>query len=162
MSTCSVSRMRAPSPAVTRAASIVFAVAAAAVLAFTALVNSHDARHPVARPAPSTPAPESTIDVPGTVSQGPSAAQRRAWLRLLRGRWVRDVRNNYFLFRADGTGEWVAYGQRLWTGKATPRSARTFELFDTHGQGGAAYWRVRLLSGGRLFFAGTRQVYRKI
>jgi hypothetical protein len=155
-------RMRAPSPAVTRAASVVFAVAAAAVLAFTAFVNSHSAPRPVVRPAPSTPAPQSTIDVPGTVSHTPSAVRSRAWLRLLRGRWARDVRNNYFQFRADGTGEWVAYGQRLWTGKATPRSARTFDLFDTHGQGGSSYWRVRLLSGRRLFFAGTQQVYRKV
>jgi hypothetical protein len=155
--------MRAPSPAVTRAASVVFAVAAAAVLAFTALVNSHGARRPTARPpVPSTPAPQSTIDVPGTVSNTPSAARSKAWLRLLRGRWARDVRNNYFQFRADGTGEWVAYGQRLWTGKATPRGNRMFDLFDTQGQGGTSYWRVRLLTGGRLFFAGTQQVYRKV
>jgi hypothetical protein len=154
--------MRAPSPAVTRAASVVFAMAAAAVLAFTALVNAHSTRRPVARPAPSTPAPQSTADVPGTVAQTPSAARSKVWLRLLRGRWARDVRNNYFQFRADGTGEWVAYGQRLWTGKATARTSRTFDLFDTHGQGGASYWRVRLLSGGRLFFAGTQQIYRRV
>lgn len=146
----------------TRAASIVFAMAAAAVLAFTALVNSHTARRPVARSVPSSPAPQSTVDEPGTVASTPSAARSKVWLRLLRGRWARDVRNNYFQFRADGTGMWVAYGQRLWTGRATPRSARTFDLFDTHGQGGAAYWRIRLLGGGRLFFAGTQQIYRKV
>jgi hypothetical protein len=149
---------------VTRAASVVFAVAAAAVLAFTALVNSHTTRRPVARPVPSSssPAPQSTIDEPGTVANTPNATQSKVWLRPLRGRWARNVRNNYFQFRADGTGVWVAYGQRLWTGRATPRSARTFDLFDTHGQGGSSYWRIRLLSGGRLFFAGTQQVYRRV
>lgn len=154
--------MRAPPPAVTRAASIVFAMAAAAVLAFTALVNSQNGPRPIARPAPSSPVPQSTIDVPGTVTHTPGATRSRAWLRLLRGRWARDVRNNYFQFRADGTGVWVAYGQRLWAGRATARSARTFDLFDAHGEGGSSYWRVRLLSRGRLFFAGTQQVYRKV
>jgi hypothetical protein len=113
-------------------------------------------------PSSSSPAPQSTIDEPGTVTNTPNATQSKAWLRLLRGRWARNVRNNYFQFRADGTGVWVAYGQRLWTGRATPRGARTFDLFDTHGQGGASYWRIRLLSGRRLFFAGTQQVYRKV
>lgn len=146
----------------TRTAAIVFAVAAVGVLAFTALVDSQARSRPTARPA--SPAPRSTADVPGTVaSDAPDAARSRTWLRPLRGRWARDPRNNYFQFGADGTGVWVAYGQRLWTGRAAPRDARTFDLFDTQGHGGGAYWQVRLVGGGNgLLFAGTQQVYRKV
>ncbi|MCW2944649.1 MAG: hypothetical protein JWR24_1366 [Actinoallomurus sp.] len=163
--------MRTPSvaPAVTRAVAVALAVAAAAVLAFTALVDYHGAKRPAAAPTqPVTPVPASTlpgsIDLPTAEPTGRrvSASTAKAWLKALTGMWAQDPRNNYFQFRADGTGEWVAYGQKLWTGRATPRDAKTFDLSDPSGQG-ESYWQVKLISGGRkLLFAGTRQTYRKI
>jgi len=160
-------RRHSVGPAATRAASIALAIAAAVVLAFTALASYHGGKKPVAAPMrPVTPVPVSTI--PGSVAVPPtqparprlSVSRTRAWLTLLRGRWARD-RNNYFQFRADGTGQWVAYGRKLWSGKATPRGARIFDLTDPSGQD-ASYWRVKLLTGGkRLYFAGSQQTYRK-
>lgn len=172
-------RMRMPSlgPAVTRAVSIAFAVAAVAVLVFTALADRSGGAGPAAgptRPAPSGPAatasPEATV--PGSVDEPPTPEPEptrshvrpsvaRAWLRHLAGRWTQDTQDNYFRFQADGTGEWVAFGQKLWTGRAVPRDARTFDLSDPNGQG-PGYWRVRLLRGGDdLYFAGTRTTYHK-
>jgi hypothetical protein len=162
--------MRTPSvaPAVTGAASVALAAAAAAVLVFTALADYHRGTKTVPTPTqPATPVPASTlpgsVDLP-TAEARPSVrtADARTWLKALTGRWARDPGNNYFQFRADGTGEWVAYGQRLWTGRATPRDAKTFDLSDSDGQGGS-YWQVKLVSGGKRFlFAGTRQTYRKM
>ncbi|MCO5973651.1 hypothetical protein [Actinoallomurus soli] len=163
--------MRLPSvaPAVTRTISIVLAVAAVGVLAFTALADRNGGRRPAAAPSqPATPVAESTM--PGSIDLPPTsapatprvrAADARTWLRALAGKWTQDARKNYFQFQPDGTGEWVAFGQKLWTGKATPRDATTFDLSDRSGQG-ASYWRVTLVSGGRsLFFAGTQTTYRK-
>jgi hypothetical protein len=103
--------------------------------------------------------------LPGSVDSPPAppaipAARRKRWLRSLAGTWVRDAKNTYFRFHADGSGEWVAFGQHLWSGRATPRDARTFDLTDTGGHGGG-YWRITLLGGGKLLFAGTRQTFRK-
>lgn len=159
-------------PEVTRAASVALAVAAVALLAVTALADHHGGVKPVASPAttpvrPPSPVPESTmpgsVDEPSTAPARPRvpAAKARAWLRALAGKWAQDPNTNYFEFRPDGTGEWVAYGQRLWTGTATPRNAKTFDLSDPSGQG-TSYWQVKLVSGGKkLLFAGTRQTYRK-
>lgn len=157
-------------PAVTGAASILLAVAAVAILAFTALANAHRGTHRSARPSTSTPAspvPASTmpgsVDLPTTPPARPKvrAATAKVWLRALAGRWLRGDQNNYFHFRADGNGEWIAYGQKLWSGRATPRTATTFDLSDPTGQS-AAYWQVRIISGGRrLYFAGTQQTYVK-
>jgi hypothetical protein len=160
--------MRTVAPAVTRAAAIGTAVAAVGVLAFTAFVNSQSA-HPQARPAPTrpvTPVPVSTlpgsVDSPadGTTRPRVTARQKKLWLRGLAGTWTRDVKHTYFRFHADGSGEWVAFGQKLWTGKAAPRDARTFDLSDPDGHGGA-YWQVKLLGGRKLLFAGTRQTFIK-
>jgi hypothetical protein len=152
--------------AVTRAAAIGTAAAALGVIAFTAIADSRSG-HRQARPAPTrpvTPVPVSTL--PGSVDSpdenGPmvTAAQRRRWLRGLVGTWTRNTNNTYFRFHSDGSGEWVAFGQELWTGTVHPRDARTFDLSDPAGHGGA-YWRVRLLGHGRLLFAGTRQTFTK-
>lgn len=163
--------MRTP-PVVTvvaRAASIALAVAAVAVLVFTALVD-HDAGGRRRTPAPTrpiTPAPASTM--PGSIdlSTTPAptrpvpASEAKTALKRLAGTWVQDGVNNYFRFRADGTGEWVAFGQRLWSGTATPRDATTFALSDPSGQG-ESYWQVKLVGGGKkLFFAGTGRTYRR-
>jgi hypothetical protein len=164
--------MRLPSvpPAVTRTISIVLAVAAVGVLAVTALADRHGGGHEPAaqRSRPVSPIPESTmpgsIDLPTTSAPATPhvrVADARTWLRALAGRWTQDAQKNYFQFRPDGSGEWVAFGQRLWTGKATPRDATTFDLSDRSGQG-ASYWRVTLVHGGKeLFFAGTQRTYRK-
>lgn len=171
--------MRMPSvgPAVTRAVSIALAVAAVAVLVYTALADRGGGARPVteaSRPTSSvsaaTASPETTVpgsvDVPPAPKPGPTRSHvrdsvARAWLRGLAGRWTQDTQDNYFRFQADGTGEWVAFGQKLWTGKAVPRDARTFDLSDPNGQG-PSYWRVSLLHGGDdLYFAGTRAMYHK-
>jgi hypothetical protein len=160
-------------PEVTRVASVALAVAAVALLAVTALGDHQDgrgsARSPAATPVrPSSPVPESTlpgsVDEPSTAPARPkvAASKARAWLRALAGKWAQDPATNYFQFRPDGTGEWVAYGQRLWTGTATPRDATTFDLSDPSGLG-TSYWRVTLVGGGRrLRFAGTGQTYPKV
>ncbi len=158
--------MRTIAPAVTRAAAVAAAAAAVGVLAFTALVDAQGggrpARTPKARPV--SPVPVSTL--PGmavpTDSAGPSvgAKQARTWLGALAGTWTRDGRNTYFSFHPDGTGTWVSFGQNLWSGKAVPRDATTFDLSDTDGHGGG-YWQVALLGGGRLRFAGTGQIFGK-
>jgi hypothetical protein len=163
--------MRTVAPAVTRAAAIGTAAAAVGVLAFTAYVDSQADGRPTPRPAPATthpvtPVPVSTlpgsVDSPSDAGTAPrvTAARRKVWLRGLTGTWTRNVKNTYFRFHADGSGEWVAFGQRLWTGKATPRNARTFDLSDPDGHGGA-YWQVRLLGHQKMLFAGTRQTFTK-
>jgi hypothetical protein len=166
--------VRTPSwaPEVTRVTSVALAVAAVALLAVTALADHPGGGRPVTGPAatsarPSGPAPVPTlpgsIEEPSTAPARPkvAASKARAWLRALAGKWAQDPATDYFQFRPDGTGEWVAYGQRLWTGTATPRDATTFDLSDPSGQG-TSYWRVTLVGGGRkLVFAGTRQTYPK-
>lgn len=151
--------------AVTRAAAIGTAAAALGVLAFTALADSQPGRQQRPRPAPTrptTPVPVSTlpgsIDSPDASAPPVTAAQRKRWLQELVGTWARNTKNTYFRFHSDGSGEWVAFGQELWTGTVHPRDARTFDLADPGGYGGA-YWQVRLLGHGKLLFAGTRQTF---
>ena len=160
--------MRTVAPAVTRAAAIGTAVAAVGVLAFTAVVNSQGTHRQIraAPTRPVTPVPVSTlpgsIDAPAEGTDRPhvTARQKKLWLRGLAGTWTRDGRHTYFRFHADGSGEWSAFGQKLWTGKATPRDAKTFDLSDPDGHGGD-YWQVTLLRGRKLLFAGTRQTFVK-
>jgi hypothetical protein len=162
-------RMRLSSAAVTRTISIVLAVAAVGVLAVTALADRQSGRRPAVQPSrPASPIAESTM--PGSIDLPPTSAppkprvrpaDAKTWLRALAGKWTQDARKNYFQFQPDGTGTWVAFGQKLWSGKATPRDATTFDLSDRSGQG-AEYWQVKLVSGGKeLFFAGTQTTYRK-
>src|SRR4051812_37335157 len=148
--------MRTVAPAVTRAAAIGTAVAAVGVLAFTAIADSQAGHRrttqerQAAPTHPVTPVPDSTlpgsVDSPAGDATGPrvTAAQKRRWLHGLTGTWTRNVKNTYFRFHADGSGEWVAFGQKLWTGTATPRDARNFDLSDPDGHGGA-YWQVKLI-----------------
>jgi hypothetical protein len=165
--------MRTVAPAVTRAAAIGTAAAAVGVLAFTAIADSQAGhRAPSAGTTPEqqapthpvTPVPDSTL--PGSVDSPAgdatdshvTVAQKKRWLHGLTGTWTRNVKNTYFRFHADGSGEWVAFGQKLWTGTATPRDARNFDLSDPDGHGGA-YWQVKLIGRHRLLFAGTRQTF---
>jgi hypothetical protein len=165
--------MRSPllPPQVTKALAVAAAVAAIAILAFTAFADYYAPHRTEAAPtvAPSSPQPEpeptmpGSVEEPGTEPTKPpvSAARARRWLKALAGKWAQSPDADYFLFHADGSGEWYAFGQRLWTGKATPRTATTFDLSDPSGQG-SQYWQVRLTgSGRRLFFAGTGHTYRK-
>ncbi len=155
-------RMASLAPDLAKAGSVALAVAAAAIIGFTAMADGHGRTKAAPTPTtPTTPVPATTL--PGSVDQPPEpkvpAAKARFWMRRLVGKWAQTTRDDYFQFHSDGTGEWIAYGQRLWTGTATPRDARTFDLSDAHGEG-ASYWRVRLLRGGRrLYFAGTQQIY---
>jgi len=152
-------------PAVTRAAAVGTAIAALSVLGFTALVNSQSGAGPRPTTAssptrPVTPVPVSTlpgVEAPPT-RPSISAAQKKAWLRRLAGTWVRDGKHTYFRFHLNGSGEWSAFGQNLWTGTATPRDARHFDLSDPDGHGGA-YWQVTLLADRKMRFAGTRQMF---
>jgi hypothetical protein len=161
--------MRTVAPAVTRAAAIGTAVAAVGVVGYTAYVNSQAAPRPVqaapTRSASPVPVPTlpGTVDPPadGTNTPQVTARQKRLWLRALTGTWARDAKHTYFRFRRDGSGQWMAFGQNLWTGKATPRDARTFDLSDPDGHGGS-YWQVTLLGRGRMLFAGTRQTFTKV
>ena len=157
--------MRTVAPAVTRAAAVGTAFAAVGVLVFTAVVDAQSDGDRPPRPVathPVTPVPVSTLPGVEAPSAAPTVSARRArvWLRGLTGTWTRDVKKTYFRFHADGSGEWVAFGQKLWSGKATPRDARTFDLTDIDGHGGA-YWQVRLLSRHTLVFAGTGQRFRR-
>ncbi|MEV0399307.1 hypothetical protein [Actinoallomurus sp. NPDC050550] len=163
--------MRLPSmaPAVTRTISIVLAVAAVGILLVTALADRHGSRRPDARPSrPASPVAESTmpgsIDLPPTTEPATPhvrAADAKTWLRALAGKWSQAGGKDYFQFQPDGTGQWMAFGQKLWSGKATPRDATTFDLSDLTGQG-ASYWRVELQSGRKkLFFVGLQKTYRK-
>ena len=160
--------MRTVAPAVTRATAIGTAAAAVGVLVYTAVADSQSGS-PRPQPAPTrpvTPVPASTlpgsIDSPadGTTAPRVTAAQKKRWLRGLAGTWTRNVKNTYFRFHTDGSGEWVAFGQKLWTGTAIPRDARTFDLSGSDGHGGG-YWQVRLIGGRKLLFAGTRQTFTK-
>ena len=163
--------MRLPSmaPAVTRTISIVLAVAAVGILVITALADRNGSRRPAPRRSrPASPVAESTmpgsIDLPPTTEPATPhvrAADARTWLHALAGKWSQDGGKDYFQFQPDGTGQWMAFGQKLWSGKATPRDATTFDLSDRTGQG-ASYWRVELQSGGKkLFFVGLQKTYRK-
>ncbi len=160
--------MRMPSlaPELAKAASVALAVAAIAIIGFTALADSRGATKapPTAAPTrPAGPSPVATLpgSVDGETTPTVSAAQSRRWMRGLVGKWAQTTRDDYFQFHSNGTGEWIAYGQKLWTGTATPRNAKTFDLSDAHGEG-AAYWRVTLTGRGRrLYFAGTQQTYPK-
>lgn len=159
--------MRTVTPALTRAAAVGTAAAAVGVLVFTAIVNAQSGERAAPTPTrarPVTPVPASTLPGVKTPEDAPTrpitAAQKRVWLRRLAGTWSRDAKNTSFRFRADGSGAWVAFGQNLWTGTASPRDATTFDLSDPDGHGGA-YWRVTLLGGGRMRFAGTGQIFRK-
>lgn len=160
--------MRTVAPLVTRAAAIGTAAAAVGVLAFTAIADSQAGHHQV-RPTPThpvAPVPASTlpgsVDSPddGTMPPRITAAQKKRWLRRLAGTWARNVRHTYFRFHADGSGEWVAFGQKLWTGTATPLGPRTFDLSDPDGHGGS-YWQVRLVGLRKLVFVGTQQTFTK-
>jgi hypothetical protein len=158
--------MRSAGPALTRAAAIGTAVAALAVIGFTAIVDYGGRASPspsVPPTRPVTPVPQSTlpgsIDTPTPAPHVP-AAKRKKWLRTLAGTWTRDAKHTFFRFRPDGSGEWIAFGQHLWTGKATPRDATTFDLSDPDGHGGA-YWQVTIVGGKKLVFAGTRQTFQK-
>ncbi|MGH3382710.1 MAG: hypothetical protein ACRDP6_49080 [Actinoallomurus sp.] len=161
--------MRMIAPAVTRAAAIGTAAAAVGVIAFTAIADSQAGSPRAATPTPTRPAsPVPATTLPGSIDSPAdgetrpriSAAQRKIWLRGLAGTWTRNVKNTYFRFSVDGTGEWVAFGQKLWTGKATPLDARNFDLSDPDGHGGS-YWQVKLINRRRLLFAGTRQTFTK-
>jgi hypothetical protein len=155
--------MRRVAPAVTRAAAVGTALAAVGVLVFTAVVDFQNDASPAPSPSltrPVTPVPASTL--PGSVDT-PSARpvparQAKRWRRGLTGTWTRNKKNTYFRFAADGTGEWVAFGQKLWSGTATPRDATTFDLTDIDGHGGS-YWQVRLVSRHKLRFVGTGQTF---
>jgi hypothetical protein len=158
--------MRALAPAVTRAAAVGTAVAAVGVIGFTALVNSQSGARPQAaspsQTRPVAPVPVSTLPgvEPPQSTPHVTAAQKKAWLRRLTGTWTRDAKHTYFRFHSDGTGEWKAFDQNLWTGTAVPRDARHFDLSDPDGHGGA-YWQVTLLGGDKMLFAGTRQTFQK-
>jgi hypothetical protein len=161
-------RMSSFAPELAKAASVALAVAAVAIIGFTALADSRGATRVAPTPTrPPSPVPVSTL--PGSVDRQSTepaapavpASKARVWMKALVGKWAQTTRDDYFQFHSDGTGEWVAYGQRLWTGTFSPRDAKTFDLSDAHGEG-ASYWRVRLIGGGRkLYFAGTQQTYPK-
>ncbi|GAA2159276.1 hypothetical protein [Actinomadura napierensis] len=92
----------------------------------------------------------------------PIPAIKTADVKPLVGRWVGPA-EDYFQFKADGTGVWVKNGQKLWSGTAIPEGGGTYRF---SWQGGdpktASYWGVSLTEKNtKIVFAGTSQKYAK-
>lgn len=74
---------------------------------------------------------------------------------------------DYWLFKADGSGTWVAQDQKLWTGTVIPagKTDKGAEIFRLSWQGtdpGESYWQVEVMvKEGTMIFAGTQQEYKK-
>ncbi|WP_235017974.1 hypothetical protein [Thermomonospora echinospora] len=86
-------------------------------------------------------------------------------VRPLVGRWVgAGPTKDYFVFRADGSGAWMARGRALWKGQVIPDGANKFRFsWEGRDPQQASYWGVTLESGGRkLVFGGTNQTYTKV
>ncbi|QKW36670.1 hypothetical protein HUT06_23760 [Actinomadura sp. NAK00032] len=91
----------------------------------------------------------------------PLPAVKPSDVKPLVGRWV-GTAEDYFQFKADGSGVWVRGGQKLWSGAAIPEGDGKFRF---SWQGGdprmASYWGVTLEDKSTLVFAGTNQKYKK-
>ncbi|MDL4820323.1 hypothetical protein [Actinomadura opuntiae] len=92
----------------------------------------------------------------------PIPAIKPADVKPLVGRWVGPA-EDYFQFKADGTGVWVKGGRKLWSGTAIPEGGGRYRF---SWQGGdpktASYWGVSLSDGNsKIVFAGTSQKYTK-
>jgi hypothetical protein len=169
--------MRVPSaaPALARAAAIGLAAAAILVLTYTAVLSGgggHGSKHASARPTSPIPSDVSST-VPGSIAlptaapknAGPAipAAQSTSALAKLAGKWTLATdKNTFFQFKPDGSGNWTAFGNKLWTGKAVPKNATTFDLSWAGTSQDESYWQVRLTSGGKkLYFEGNQQTFVK-
>lgn len=101
---------------------------------------------------------------PAPKTGAPLPKVQPAQVRALVGRWVgTGAAKDYFVFKADGTGAWMAQGRALWKGQVIPDGAGRFRFsWDGRDPQEASYWGVTLESGGRkLIFAGTNQTYTK-
>lgn len=152
------------SPVIGKAASIAFAVAAVAVLGFTALRGgggSHTTPRPSTTPSAGITLPGS-VDVPSySPPPAPATSAGKDRLKVLAGKWVLPSnKNSYFRFRGDGLGEWVVAGRTLWNGQARVRDEQTYDLLSD-GQG-ASYMQVKLVhKNAKLFFTGNQQTFVK-
>lgn len=94
----------------------------------------------------------------------PLAPVEPAKVKSLVGKWTTTgPAKDYFLFKADGTGSWMAKGRSLWTGQVIPDGKNKFR-FSWEGKDPqqSTYWGVTLESGGKsLVFGGTNQTYNK-
>jgi hypothetical protein len=87
-----------------------------------------------------------------------------AQVKTLVGRWIgAGPAKDYFVFKADGSGAWMARGRALWKGQVIPEGANKFRLsWEGKDPQQASYWGVTLESGGKkLIFGGTNQTYTK-
>lgn len=154
-------RVRSAAPALARAAAIGLAAAAILVLAYTAVLSGTGKGSKRAAAHPRSPVPSyvsstepGSIALPSTPPKDtiPSiaAAQSTSALAKLAGKWTLATdKNTFFEFKPDGSGDWTAFGNKLWTGKATPKNLTTFDLSWAGTSQDESYWQVRLVSGGK-------------
>lgn len=112
---------------------------------------------------PGGPGPITGADVP--VTGAPLPKVRAGQVKSLVGKWVGNgPMQDYFVFRTDGTGAWIARGRTLWAGQVIPDGPNRFRFsWEGTDPREASFWGVTLNSGGdRLVFGGTNQTYTKV
>ncbi len=111
---------------------------------------------------PGGPGPVTGADVP--ITGAPLPKVRTGQVKPLVGKWVGNGQaQDYFVFRADGTGTWIAHGRTLWAGQVIPDGPNRFRFsWEGTDPQEASFWGVTLDAGGeRLVFGGTNQTYTK-
>lgn len=80
------------------------------------------------------------------------------------GKWTTSgPAKDYFVFKTDGAGSWMAKGRALWTGQVIPDGKNKFRFsWEGSDPQQSSYWGVTLNAGGKtLVFGGTNQTYTK-
>jgi hypothetical protein len=161
-------------PALARAAAIGLAAAAILVLVYTAVLSTggHGSKKAAAHPTSPIPSDVSSTEpgsipiptvAPKNVAPPIPASESTSALAKLAGKWILATdKNTFFQFQRDGSGNWTAFGNKLWTGKAVPKNATTFDLSWAGTSQDESYWQVRLTGGGKkLYFEGNQQTFVK-
>ncbi|MEU5880456.1 hypothetical protein [Spirillospora sp. NPDC047279] len=128
--------------------------AVAAALAALALAGCGGGESGHGGPAAADSAPPTTL--------APLPRVAPAEVKPLVGRW-NGTHQDYFQFKADGSGVWIKDRQRLWSGQVIPESKVKFRFSWEGGDPkGASYWGAEVSADGtKMTFAGTNQVYTK-
>lgn len=137
--------------------------------------GADDAKKSSAAPSTQNTAPSSDGDLPEPqitdnveptplVKGRPLPTVKPSQVKTIVGKWVSGGKvEDYFLFKADGTGAWMARGKPLWTGRVIPAGGGRYRLsWNNLDTVDATYWAVALdKSGAKLVFEGTQQTYTK-